>query len=203
MPPPTARQLIEMAGARLLSAWAPGLNPNVTKVREGNAATSATCITQRHCSVLEHCTVTYGLRGRLARVHPRAGAPPPPHVSARNRSGSSASTTGRLPSQAFAWNDRAVEIMEAVFGHADRPSATSPSCSTSRRADFGRKKEITSAMRRCAPMGLTTSIIATGNLRAWREVIEKGCTTRRGRDRGVRRRSWSTFASSTRSDRGS
>jgi thymidylate synthase (FAD) len=37
--------------------------------------------------------------------------------------------------------------------------------------NFDKKKQITSAMRRLAPIGLTTNIIVTANHRAWRHII--------------------------------
>jgi thymidylate synthase (FAD) len=37
--------------------------------------------------------------------------------------------------------------------------------------NFNRKKELTSAFRRCAPLGLATSITFSGNIRALRHVI--------------------------------
>ena len=60
-------QLIELCGRLCYRSWAPGLNANVTKVREGNAAYIANLIAQRHWSVLEHCTVTYAFVG-VSRV---------------------------------------------------------------------------------------------------------------------------------------
>jgi thymidylate synthase ThyX len=39
--------------------------------------------------------------------------------------------------------------------------------------DFAIKKALTSTFRRLAPMGLGTTIMVTGNLRAWRHVIEQ------------------------------
>ncbi|RPJ06233.1 MAG: FAD-dependent thymidylate synthase, partial [Spirochaetaceae bacterium] len=37
--------------------------------------------------------------------------------------------------------------------------------------DFSKKKKLTSMFRRLAPIGLGTTIMVTGNLRAWRHVI--------------------------------
>jgi thymidylate synthase (FAD) len=37
--------------------------------------------------------------------------------------------------------------------------------------DFSAKKKLTSMFRRLAPLGLGTTIMVTGNLRAWRHII--------------------------------
>ena len=37
---------------------------------------------------------------------------------------------------------------------------------------FHDKKQLTSAFRRLAPMGMSTTILVTGNLRAWRHIGE-------------------------------
>jgi thymidylate synthase (FAD) len=41
--------------------------------------------------------------------------------------------------------------------------------------DFARKKVLTSLIRRLLPQGMATSILATGNLRAWRHIINMRC----------------------------
>lgn len=58
---------------------------------------------------------------------------------------------------------------------ADEPLKGCPGCNGTGGVPampFKQKKVITSAMRRFAPDGLATGIVATGNVRSWRHVIE-------------------------------
>src|SRR5712691_5960798 len=55
----SAEMLIEAAGKLCYRAWKPGLNPNVTKVREGNQAYIGNVLKQRHGSIFEHASVTF------------------------------------------------------------------------------------------------------------------------------------------------
>ena len=59
--PSGAEKLIEVAGRMCYRSFAIGLNPNVTKVREGNAAYLANVERQRHGSLFENATDTYVL----------------------------------------------------------------------------------------------------------------------------------------------
>ena len=52
-------QLIELAGRLCYRSFEPGLNLNVTKVRQGNAEYIANILRQKHYSVLEHVNITY------------------------------------------------------------------------------------------------------------------------------------------------
>jgi thymidylate synthase (FAD) len=54
-----AELLAEVAGRLCYRSFAPGLNPNVTKVREGNANYIKNIIAQKHGSVLEHGTASF------------------------------------------------------------------------------------------------------------------------------------------------
>ena len=54
-----AEHLIEFAGRLCYRSFKPGLNANVTKVREGNAEYLANIIKQKHGSVFEHASVSF------------------------------------------------------------------------------------------------------------------------------------------------
>ena len=62
-----AEALMEVAGRLCYKSFAVGLNPNVTRVREGNHAYLGNILKQQHGSVLEHATVTFAFLG-VSRV---------------------------------------------------------------------------------------------------------------------------------------
>ncbi len=53
--------LVEIMGRLCYKSFAPGLNPNVTKVREGNDVYLGNVLKQKHGSVFEHATTTFVL----------------------------------------------------------------------------------------------------------------------------------------------
>jgi thymidylate synthase (FAD) len=57
--PSAAEQLIEVAGRACYRSFEPGLNPNVTKIREGSQAYLENILTVKHGSVLEHANWTF------------------------------------------------------------------------------------------------------------------------------------------------
>ena len=192
--------LIEIAGRLCYRSFAPGLNPNVTKVRDGNAAYIANLLKQKHYSVLEHVHVTYAFLN-VSRVFT--------HELVRHRLSNFSQESlryVRLDELGAYWPDAfAEETIREIVGKLSSPDATPAQVeddvivmldqsrhifeeffASSERAqrqfaelfclddlsDFDLKKRLTSAMRRCAPIGLTTAIIMTTNLRNWRHVIE-------------------------------
>lgn len=193
-------ELIELAGRLCYRSFAPGLNPNVTKVREGNAAYLANLLKQRHYSVLEHVSVTYAFLN-VSRVFT--------HELVRHRLASFSQESlryvrldelGAYYPEAFAEEtireivealkspdasaeqteadvDRLLGESEAIFRSFFRTAEQAQThlaelFKLDDLTDFDLKKRVTSAMRRCAPIGLTTAIIMTTNLREWRHIIE-------------------------------
>ena len=162
--PSDGEALIELAGRACYRSWAPGLNANVTRTRQGNAMYLANLIEQQHWSVLEHTSITYGFMN-VSRVFT--------HELVRHRHLSFSQELLRfvrldqlnayLPAP-FAENERARAIMVDIFEHCERTQRQLAELFDLDREDFATKKRITSGMRRCAPIGLTTTIIATGNL---------------------------------------
>lgn len=67
-----AEILTEVAGRTCYRSFAPGLNPNVSKVREGNDTYLANVLKQKHGSVFEHATVTFAFVdvSRVLCYHP-------------------------------------------------------------------------------------------------------------------------------------
>ena len=173
--PTHAEGLIETYGRLCYRSFAPGLNPNVSRVREGNKEYLSNIIQHKHGSVFEHTTVNFVFLG-VSRVFT--------HELVRHRVGTAISQESlrfvRLTDLDFyipeevRSNPRALEIFEeaiqagekwqkelaVVFGLDDKGT------------NFEVKKRLTSAMRRIAPEGLATIIGWTGNFRTLRYVIE-------------------------------
>lgn len=167
--------LTEAAGRLCYRSFAPGLNPNVTKVREGNKPYVENILKSRHGSVLEHASVTF-IFHHVSRVLT--------HELVRHRAGTAVSQESmryvRLdeipfwfpPGVEFDWEmrSRAVVLLGAIeqfqlymtkkFGLDDEKTS------------FTVKKLLTSIMRRFAPQGVATSIMWTANMRALRHCLE-------------------------------
>ena len=208
--------LVEVAGRLCYKSFKPGLNPNVTKVREGNKNYIGNIIGQGHGSVLEHPSVSFAFLG-VSRVFT--------HELVRHRAGMAYSQeslrfvrldalTAYYPQVGFG-EDTIGALWDAMSEQKRRVASTShptligqPPEERRRRwvqlqvrklreefiaafeeaeqrqhrisdilgldhidGSFGPKKKITSAMRRMAPDGLGTAIIATSNHRAMRDII--------------------------------
>lgn len=177
--------LAEFAGRLCYRSWKPGLNTNVTKVREDSADYHANTLASGHGSIYEHASYTF-LFQDVSRVFT--------HELVRHRAGVAISQESlryvrltdigfRIPDallmpadgdpNAEAHNemitDQIVELVETLeefqlgmakqFGLDDEGTP------------FHIKKEVTSALRRLAPLGLSTCILWTANLRTLRHVI--------------------------------
>ena len=164
--------LIEAAGRLCYKSWKPGLNPNVTKVREGNLPYMANILKSRHGSVLEHASATW-LFQDVSRVFT--------HELVRHRVGVAISQESlryvrlteldvRVPAVISDVEPEARALVKAMedfqVAAAKRYKLDEPG------SDFARKKEVTSALRRFAPIGLATNIMWTANLRTLRNAIE-------------------------------
>jgi thymidylate synthase (FAD) len=58
-----AEVLVEAAGRLCYKSFEVGLNPNVTRIREGNTPYIGNILASKHGSVLEHATATFALMG--------------------------------------------------------------------------------------------------------------------------------------------
>lgn len=187
-----AEALIEFAGRGCYRSWEAGLNANVTKVRDDSAAYLANIIDVGHGSVLEHAQFTFVFHD-VSRVFThelvrhRVGAAIsqeslryvrltdlgvriPPILDDRSKKvtiPAAAAGGGRmevpLPDAVVSMVEQLEEFqveMAEAFG-LDDPGV-----------DFAYKKEVTSALRRLAPIGLSTMMTWSANLRTLRHVIE-------------------------------
>ncbi len=172
--------LIEAAGRICYRSWQEydpdipeGTNPNVTRVRGGAAEYIGNLLAHGHGSVLEHVSATFILKD-VSRVFT--------HELVRHRSGMSYSQESlryvRLDDLGF-WFPKALEHNRAALDKFREVAGFLESVQKElagifdieRIKDFKTKKELTSLFRRLAPLGLGTTIMVTGNLRAFRHII--------------------------------
>jgi len=167
-----AESLIEFAGRLCYRSWEPGLNPNVRKVRTDSREYLANILRSGHGSVLEHAQFTFVFQD-VSRVFT--------HELVRHRAGTAISQESlrfvrlvdlgfRIPPLLEPMRDDVVAIVEALEDFQVRAAAKFGLDDTG--VPFEIKKEVTSALRRLAPLGLSTSIVWSANVRTIRHVIE-------------------------------
>ncbi|HVL65553.1 MAG TPA: FAD-dependent thymidylate synthase [Actinomycetota bacterium] len=164
--------LVEAAGRACYRSWEPGLNPNVTRVRSDQAEYFLNILRSGHGSVLEHANYTFVLSD-VSRVFT--------HELVRHRAGSAFSQESmrfvrikdmgfRIPDSIESLRPQVISILETLeefqIAAADHLGLDDQGVS------FHTKKEITSALRRLAPEGISTMIIWTANVRTLRHVIQ-------------------------------
>lgn len=160
--------LIEAAGRMCYRSWAPGLNPNVTKVREGNRSYIGNILAQKHGSILEHVNTTWAFLN-VSRVFT--------HELCRHRAGTAVSQESlryvRLENLPMVHSDELPDDGMEVAGKVMETwqNMLAEQFGLDQSKDFAYKKRKTSAMRRIAPLGLATNMIWTCNLRELRHVI--------------------------------
>jgi thymidylate synthase (FAD) len=170
---PNASQLVvEFSGRVCYRSWEPGLNPNVTKVRTDQGEYFRNLLRSQHGSVLEHASFTLVFRN-VSRVFT--------HELVRHRAGSAFSQESlryvRLTDIGFRVPPALEPVREKVLGIVEQLEEFQVSAANELGLDdegipFHVKKEITSALRRLAPTGLSTDIVWTANVRTLRHVIE-------------------------------
>ena len=164
--------LVEFGGRACYRSWEPGLNPNVTRVRTDRREYLENILRSAHGSVLEHASYSFALRN-CSRVLT--------HEIVRHRAGSAFSQESlryvrltdigfRVPPALEPVRDRVIAIVEELE-EFQREAADTLGLDEDG-VPFHVKKEATSALRRLAPLGLSTDIIWTANLRTLRHVIE-------------------------------
>lgn len=167
--------LPEIYGRICYRSWKPGLNANVTKVREGNKAYVENILKSGHGSVTEHSWVSF-IFADVSRVFT--------HELVRHRVGVAISQESlryvRLDnlkiwmpsifSQHGEVSQRARQLVMAMedfqkfvaeYFNLDHPNTS-----------FKVKKEVTSAARRFAGMGIGTTIGWSADIRTIRHVLE-------------------------------
>jgi thymidylate synthase (FAD) len=164
--------LVEFGGRACYRSWEPGLNPNVSKVRTDQREYFANILRSAHGSVLEHAYYSFALRN-VSRVLT--------HELVRHRAGSAFSQESlryvrltdigfRVPPALEPVRERVLAIVEQL--EEFQRSAAEELGIEETGVPFHVKKEVTSALRRIAPIGLSTDIIWTANVRTLRHVIE-------------------------------
>ena len=164
--------LAEFGGRMCYRSWEPGLNANVTRVREDKGEYFANLLRSLHGSVFEHANYSFAFRS-VSRVFT--------HELVRHRAGSAFSQESlryvrltdigfRVPSALEPIRDQVVTLVEQLEDF--QISASDALGLDDEGVPFSVKKEITSALRRLAPIGLSTDILWTANVRTLRHVIE-------------------------------
>ncbi|OGC54206.1 thymidylate synthase [candidate division WWE3 bacterium RIFCSPHIGHO2_01_FULL_48_15] len=173
--PTDAERLIEVMGRLCYRSFKPGLNPNVTKIREHNKDYIENINKVRHGSVIEHAMANF-VFADVSRVFT--------HELVRHRVGTAMSQEslrfvrlddlGQWLPTVIREDQEAVEIFARTFQEleqlqvalAEHFQLDAPG------VPFHRKKLITSAMRRIAPDGLATTIGWSANMRTIRWLLE-------------------------------
>lgn len=164
--------LVEFGGRVCYRSWEPGLNPNITRVRTDQQAYLGNILSSLHGSVLEHASFSFAFRN-VSRVFT--------HELVRHRAGSAFSQESlryvrltdigfRVPPALEPVRDQVLNLVEQL--EEFQVTAANELGVDEEGVPFHIKKEITSALRRLAPIGLSTDIIWTANVRTLRHVIE-------------------------------
>ncbi len=164
--------LVEFGGRACYRSWEPGLNPNVSRVRTDQREYFANILRSAHGSVLEHANYSFVIRN-CSRVFT--------HELVRHRAGSAFSQESlryvRLTDIGFRVPPALEPVREQVLAIVEQLEEFQVSAAAELGIDqegvpFHVKKEATSALRRLAPLGLSTDIVWTANARTLRHVIE-------------------------------
>ncbi len=171
---PDGQNIVEFAGRMCYRSWEPGLNPNVSKIREDQTIYLDNILKSAHGSVLEHVNYTFVITGSRVLTHEWV----------RHKAGTAVSQESmrfvRLKKIPFWFPDWAKED-EELTKHAGDLLARMEWFQGWMAERFGLdaegvpfhdKKAKTSFMRRFAPDGVMTSLTWTANIRALRHVIE-------------------------------
>src|SRR5271168_1344089 len=164
--------LLEFGGRACYRSWEPGLNPNVSKIRTDRQEYFANILRSGHGSVLEHASYSFAFRN-VSRVFT--------HELVRHRVGSAFRQESlryvrltdigfRVPPALEPVRDQVLSIVERL--EEFQVSAAKELGIDEQGVPFHVKKEVTSALRRLAPIGLSTDILWTANARTLRHVIE-------------------------------
>jgi thymidylate synthase (FAD) len=180
--PNDAHHLIEFMGRLCYQSWAPGINPNVTRVRTDQEQYLQNLVTSLHGSVTSHAqfsfvfsNVSRVLTEELSRheigAHLNAALPPTDARSQESLRYVRITDLGIYVPDVFDDDDKAmfISIVENV---EDFVKSRSEKYDLDKSKDFEFKKKMTSALRRAAPMGMTTHVGWSGNIRTIRHCLE-------------------------------
>lgn len=167
-------QLIEFAGRNCYKSFDVKLNPNISKVRTDSEEYHNNILKSGHGSVLEHASCTFAFE-HVSRVFT--------HEIVRHRAGMAFSQESlryiRLDDLSC-WipdiildNPEALEVFADIFTRCEQAQKDLARIyNIENIKSFHKKKQLTSAFRRIAPIGLATGIVTTFNLRSLRWVIQ-------------------------------
>jgi thymidylate synthase (FAD) len=164
--------LVEFSGRMCYRSWEPGLNPNVTRIRTDQTEYFGNLLRSLHGSVLEHANYSFAFHN-VSRVFT--------HELVRHRAGSAFSQESlryvRLTDIGFRVPPALDPVREQVVSLVEQLEEFQVTAAEALGLDddgvpFSVKKEVTSALRRLAPIGLSTDIVWTANVRTLRHVIE-------------------------------
>jgi thymidylate synthase (FAD) len=172
--PGDAEKLTEVMGRLCYRSFKPGMNPNVTRVREGNEAYLANILRVGHGSVLEHGCLNF-IFADVSRVVT--------HELVRHRAGTAVSqeslrfvrldTLSAYVPVEIREDERGMAIFTRTFEELEKlQKELAERYAIDDGKAFAEKKKLTSAFRRMAPIGLATTIGWSCNFRALRHVIE-------------------------------
>lgn len=166
-------RLIEMMGRLCYKSFGADLNANITRVREDPGEYIKNILASGHGSVLEHGSVTF-MFSDVSRVFT--------HELVRHRAGTAMSQEslryvrltdlGQWLPPELAENPKVLALAKEIFETAEQAQLDMADLLGLDDMPFDKKKKVTSAMRRLAPIGLATSIGFTANIRAWRHILE-------------------------------
>lgn len=173
--------LIEAAGRMCYRSWQPydpekpeATNPNVGRIRKGNALYIENVLKSGHGSILEHVSMTFICRN-VSRVFT--------HELVRHRAGMAYSQESLryvrlddlpfwIPDSARDNPDAEKKFMDVIDFLENTQKELAKIFNFDKLKNFTSKKMLTSMFRRLAPIGIGTTIVVTGNLRSWRHIIE-------------------------------
>jgi thymidylate synthase (FAD) len=172
--PSDAERLTEMLGRLCYRSFKPGLNPNVTRVREGNDAYLGHILEVGHGSVLEHAVLNF-VFADVSRVFT--------HELVRHRAGTAISqeslrfvrldTLSTYVPMHIKESEEGMEIMTRTVEHLEQVQKDlADAYAIDDEEKFDVKKKLTSAFRRLAPIGVATTIGWSCNMRSLRHVLE-------------------------------
>lgn len=172
--PSDAERLCEVMGRLCYRSFEPGLNPNVTRVREGNDLYLGNIVKVGHGSVLEHASLNF-IFADVSRVVT--------HELVRHRAGTAVSQeslrfvrldelSAYVPTH-IKEDERGMEVFVKTFEQLEQlQQQLAEIYAIDDEKKFDIKKKLTSAFRRVAPIGLATTIGWSCNMRSLRHVIE-------------------------------
>ncbi|MDP3975029.1 MAG: FAD-dependent thymidylate synthase [Candidatus Jorgensenbacteria bacterium] len=173
--PTDAERIVEVMGRLCYRSFKPGLNRNITKIREHNDEYVGNILSVKHGSVIEHPVFNF-IFADVSRVFT--------HELVRHRAGVAISQEslrfvrlddlGQWLPTVIREDETAMEIFTKTFEHLEglQKKLADHFQLDAEGKPFALKKIITSAMRRIAPIGLATTIGWSANTRALRWVLE-------------------------------